>query len=78
MGQTVTLELDLVNATLAYLGEQPLKDVLHIFSGLKQQAEASLQAQQASGANELTSDEVQPETKAKPEAEAKPKGPRAI
>jgi hypothetical protein len=61
--QKVTIELDLLNATLDYLGKRPFEEVQGLIYALQQQARASFQAQQPGAANE-----VQPEEADKPKA----------
>lgn len=43
----VNIPVNLVNAMLANLGKQPLAEVVDLFLGIKQSAEASLASQEA-------------------------------
>lgn len=43
----VEISLELVNAVLGYLGKRPFEEVQGLISAVQQQAQASMQAEQA-------------------------------
>lgn len=61
MNQTVAIELNLINAILQYLSKRPFDEVVMIVPALKQQAEASLQAQQQPQPDTQPQSDMQPE-----------------
>lgn len=56
MNPTAAIELNLINAILQYLSKRPFDEVAMLIPALKQQAEASLQAQQPEATNGMPED----------------------